>query len=1142
MEEKILAFIPDFIFRKKVRNEKKGSFRGSALFVDVSGFTCKTENLFKKADTGAEKISRILFSAFDMPLRAVYENGGFVSGFAGDAFLAIFPGDKGRSVCKTVEKMPKIFQNGPARGLTLKYGFSNGEIKWGITGNAERSFYYFSGEAVRKAFAAENPSIGNCSNSQKMLTFEDHGTQLETVQKHFFPEEIFAASLRSEIRMIVTVFVKFGEDSSHKSIDIASKVCFELSKKYWGYFNKIEYNDKGLTALVVFGAPKARENADLLSLKFCIEMISKFPEAKIGVDYGLAYAGLTGCVFRNEWTVIGDSVNTAARIMSTADKGEVLVSVNLVNFSTDIAVFDLKKTESLKGKKGPQKLFSLRELKKLSNQRYHTPFTGRKKDISELSKSLETVLGKDGKNPIFITGEVGIGKTRLVEEFLKSLDAGYDVTRLKCDGTVSEPWNPFKPWLKEFMGITDDKRKSLIKDIQNKLQGNFLDLNPYSSFIASMCGYKISNSLYEQTDEAGRLQIQIYCLTRLIEEKSSGKKAVVVVDDFQFIDELSRKFIEKIIRAKKDMKIGIILVSRKVDWVKDLICKNKYAEIDLKSLNKKIIETIIGHYGLYGKSEIAKTLIQKSQGNPFFAEQLAISLKENVKEKEIPQTKLPRTIYGVLTSRIDSLENYTKETVKTASVLGYAFFKRILEKLDGLKSQDLDQYLIEAIDKNVFVEKGGNYLSFSHNLLQEAAYNLLMPSERKELHRKALAAMEANRETETARIYEQAKRCGLTDKWLYWAKVHAENLVEKYALEEAKKIFSEIAVFHRKKSNEEQYSHTTLQLSKILEMKGEKSHALKALKNALASAKKVKNSELVSIILVNKAGVELAMGDILKAEKTLKRSAGIINKKSSTETFLDMENLQGLILRNQNKLNEALEKYEEALEIATKNSLALGQIKILMNMSAVFNLVGDYENSEKCLIKCENIKEFRKNKRLQAGVYNNLGINYLNRGLVKKSLSSFKKSYGIKKKIGDLSGQASSLHNMGSIQMKIGEKEKAEALLSESIDLYRKTEAKLGLMRTLTTMGALFESDLEKALSFYKEALSIALASNSAEETVILFNIGEAYRVKGGKAEAIASFKKSLKSSEKHRDERLKKTIISSIEQLKNEKKSNTFR
>ncbi|MBN2362993.1 tetratricopeptide repeat protein [candidate division WOR-3 bacterium] len=1137
MIDEISALLPGFISEKINEKRKKGSFRGSALFVDITGFTSKTENLFKRGDTGAETISKILFAAFDEPVRIVYENNGFVSGFAGDAFLALFPEDSGKNLSKAVNSMPVTFRKGVAKGLSLKFGKSTGDIKWGITGNSERSCYYFAGEAVKKAFKTENRKKTRSTEVMRKTIINETTVAPQNILGRFIPHSVFSACRRAEIRLIVPVFVNFGNDDSYGFVDKVTRTCTDLSVKYYGLFNKVEYSDKGLTALVIFGAPKARENADLLSLRFAADVVSKIHGAKAGLDYGLSYAGLTGCLFRNEWTVIGDVVNTSARLMARAEPGEIIVSETLARCSSDIASYDLYNTERLKGKKKKQDLFVLKGLKFVSNPRYQTPFSGRKIEMAKLSQSVLSIFSKNEKKPVLIIGDVGIGKTRLVDEFIKKLDDRYAVNHLRCDGTIKIPWNPFKPWILEQMNIKDESRKSAYMKIQKSLSGPLEHLRPYASFIASMCGYKILKSAYEQSEEKDRVENQIYCLIDLIKANSRGRKIILVVDDFQFVDELSRKFFLRLLKHQTDFNAAVIIVSRECKLVTDFVKGLDYQRIDLKPMSVKCIETIIGHYGFTEQLKMGKELLIKSQGNPFFAEQLAITLKESFGEEHSVNSKvmLPTTLYGVLTSRIDTLEETTRNTVKTASILGYSFMKDILSDILATKKTELEKSIIEAVEKNVFIEKGAKTLSFSHNLLQEAAYQLLMPSERQELHKKALSAMEQGKigETEAAMIYEQAKKSGVTGKWLYWADLHVKNLMEKYALEDAEKICFEMAESHRKKGNDLQYAEVMLKIGQILETKGEKKNALKTLKDSLLSAKKSGSESIEAKITVNIAGVQVAMGDILEAETTLKEAANLISKTNDPLTTLDAINMMGLIYRNHGNYREAIEKYKQALETASDNALAFGQIKVLMNMAAVYNMLSEYENSEKCLKRCIGLKEFRENRRLMAGVYNNLGINYLKRSFVRKSLSYFIKSYEIKKKIGDMSGQASSLHNLGSIYMKLGNKLKAAEFLEQAVNIYRRTEVKLGLMHTLSTMGALFENELEKALKFYSEALEIAEKTKSGDEAVILFNIGEAFRVSGNKEKAAIHYKKSLKAAERRRDENLRKMIVKTLNGIK---------
>ena len=155
-------FLPSFIKKQYLEGVRQGSFEAYTMFVDLSGFTAMTEVLMRQGNEGAEKLSRILNSIFTPPVRLVYQRGGFIPYFAGDAFTAIFP--KPNDPEFTIDFLATADEicclvSSPDFNLDefrigMKIGLSFGKVEWGIVGSNRQSFYF------------RGPGIDQCAESQ----------------------------------------------------------------------------------------------------------------------------------------------------------------------------------------------------------------------------------------------------------------------------------------------------------------------------------------------------------------------------------------------------------------------------------------------------------------------------------------------------------------------------------------------------------------------------------------------------------------------------------------------------------------------------------------------------------------------------------------------------------------------------------------------------------------------------------------------------------------------------------------------------------------------------------------------------------------------------------------------------------------
>jgi len=332
------SFIPSFIGRQYSLGETKGTFRGSVLISDISGFTSLTESLFMLRKKGAEQLSEILNSIFDRMIRAVYFGDGFVVNFAGDAFTAVFPGDDGdmawRAACAIRTSVPETVTAASGKYRSgIRSGISTGDIHWNIFGSGPFT-YLINGETVIEAAAREASALTGeiimatavCDsvadltpldpdefmNSDPAFAKECRAIDRDIECKFVHPDYI-ARMYAPEFRDVASVFTGFSDiEDMNGFVD----ALIRTGAEYGGYFNLLDCGDKGNMVLTLFGAPVTLEKNAARSVNFAVALRERFGDkVRSGITYGRVFAGFIGSPFlRGHYTVIGDKVNTAARL------------------------------------------------------------------------------------------------------------------------------------------------------------------------------------------------------------------------------------------------------------------------------------------------------------------------------------------------------------------------------------------------------------------------------------------------------------------------------------------------------------------------------------------------------------------------------------------------------------------------------------------------------------------------------------------------------------------------------------------------------------------------------------------------------------------------------------------------------------
>jgi class 3 adenylate cyclase/tetratricopeptide (TPR) repeat protein len=548
----------------------------------------------------------------------------------------------------------------------------------------------------------------------------------------------------------------------------------------------------GDAVMAVFGAPVAHEDdperalSAALAIRDAVEELNRELRAshgfevavRIGVNTGDVVAGTICGEVQAAYTVVGDTVNVAQRLEASAPPGEILVGAATYSATAHAFEFEPVAALQVKGKDLPIAAYRLVRAKPalaaarpLAMHRVTSPLVGRDTELAALVSLVWSV--KAGRGGIAaVVGEAGAGKSRLIAE-AKRAAAGAGVTWLegRCFTLGSTTrYAPFVEIVTSAAGIVatdgDAARWSKLEAaVRIAAPGEVEDTLPY---LAALVGIAAppphAEQLSRMTSEAvGR---QIFRVTRrFLTGLARRQPLVVVFEDLHWADASTAALIEHVLRASRDAPALVVGTGRpeQTGSARDLRDRARreyregFSEILLSPLSDEMAAILIGN--LLAVDELPAPLrdliVRRAEGNPLYVEEIIRSLIEArvVRRDESTRSwravadhariEIPDTINALILSRIDRLDERSKEVLRSAAVIGRSFRERLLRAVVPDGATDAIADLIGADILIVRTWLPDTELMFKHALFQEAIYGSILKRQRGDMHCRVAAAIEA---------------------------------------------------------------------------------------------------------------------------------------------------------------------------------------------------------------------------------------------------------------------------------------------------------------------------------------------------------------------------------------------------------------
>jgi class 3 adenylate cyclase/tetratricopeptide (TPR) repeat protein len=884
LTELLASYVPRLIQNRVAQNPAPidtplaKDFLAVVMFADISGFTALTERLAEKGSAGVEKLARILNDYFGQLIDVVYEYGGDVVKFGGDAIIVVWPimeaiydqaqGESGpvseavqrQQTLRAVECAFKIREhllNYQAEGSTLYLKFSLGTGRvWEshIGGVFNRWEFVLVGEPLIEISAANHqakagdiiasPSAWElikdaCSAepfrfemepgrgagvaarlqkfklssqiardlNEKALNFDDAA---QVAFRPYIPGAIIhrisagQSDWLAELRKVTILFINLPQLSHNTSLETAHEIMRliqQLVYRHEGSINKISQDDKGVMIDAAFGLPPLAHTDDPVrgiqaAMMIRNELQARGLRGSIGLTTGRVFCGLIGTNRRREYTFLGNSVNLAGRLMSLALQQTEILERDGIAILCDRATYESTKERAEFITLPPQRMKGRSELvdvfhplrEKKGSVRAQTELIGRKEEKSLLVSAIQELQRGTPFQAIVLHGEAGIGKSRLMDELVHQAQA----SQVKVFSGAADPIeksNLYFAWRAVFSRLfdieeliskpqlNDDDRFMILDKVTAKLNSLDAERSRYVPLLNVVLPISLPENEFTSamTSEVRGGNIRDL-LVRLLQAEATQSAIMITLEDLHWLDSASWILLADVYQKVRPLLLAVNTrpLSRPVQpQFKELAerAETQFVKLDMMSL-EDVEQLVCQRLGVrVVPSEVGKLIRGKSEGHPFFAEELAYALRDSgvliIEGDEcrlapglnsLDSVSLPDNLEAAITSRIDGLNPSQQLTLKVASVIGRIFAFRVLHAIHPIETDkpSLNQYMETLTRLSLtLIESDAPDLAylFKHAMTQEVAYNLMLYSQRRQLHQAVAEWIESSYEHELASYY-----------------------------------------------------------------------------------------------------------------------------------------------------------------------------------------------------------------------------------------------------------------------------------------------------------------------------------------------------------------------------------------------------
>ncbi|HEX3208733.1 MAG TPA: adenylate/guanylate cyclase domain-containing protein, partial [Geminicoccaceae bacterium] len=501
----------------------------------------------------------------------------------------------------------------------------------------------------------------------------------------------------------------------------------------------------GDCVMAVFGAPTAHGNDPeraaraALAIRDAVPALGEELGRPIGVHIGIAsgqvVASGTGSDACRQYTVIGDSVNLAARLTDRARTGEILISDAVRRLLPErFACVELPAAE-VKGLATPVAAWRLSGVTE-AGLPPRRPFVGRRAELAQFRGVLETCRETGAGQIVYLRGSAGIGKTRLIEESRREAEAlGFAAhTGLVLDFGTGAGQDAIGALVRSLLDLSSGTGVEPAQAAAERAQAEALIADERLVYLNDLLDLPQPlelRALYDAMDNARRQHGRRETVAELLRHASARRPRLLLVEDVHWADRPTLEQLASLARTVATAPAILVMTSRvegdPIDqsW-RAMLDGSPLLTIDLGPLRPGEAEALAGAY-LEANSAFARRCLERAAGNPLFLEQLLRHAEERA------ETGIPGSVQSLVQARMDQLEPLEKQALLAAAVFGQRFSLAALRDLIERPDYGCDR----LVEHMLVRPHGEDEFLFAHALIRDAVYDTLLKASRRTLHGRA---------------------------------------------------------------------------------------------------------------------------------------------------------------------------------------------------------------------------------------------------------------------------------------------------------------------------------------------------------------------------------------------------------------------
>ncbi|GAB4174300.1 MAG: adenylate/guanylate cyclase domain-containing protein [Roseiflexaceae bacterium] len=942
-----------------------------------------------------------------------------------------------------------------------------------------------------------------------------------------------SSSEQGEFRPVTVIFANFypfsealtllGEDfeSASAVLNAYYQRAQSIVHRYGGIVNKVDMYTRGDKLMALFGAPIAHEDDAERATRCALDLHGVLKEAndeiypimqraagrliavdpeflhqKIGINTGVVFAGQVGSALRHEYTVMGQPVNLAARLMGVAKTGSVVLSPATRKIvEANIVVQDLPPVQ-LKGIPEPVPIAEALSTQAGSSSRSQssrrTEIVGRDSELEQLINLARNALVIHGR-VIALVGETGIGKSRLIGELVgRLLDPKVNTTGFfpciaECQSyDQNTPYAAIRQVLEALFGLAGDLQHNT-RRLDRLVQDYAPNLVRFAPLLGDILGLGLPESqLTSALSPEQRHDRALELIDALVLGLARHQAVMLILDDMHWADASSIELLMRLARLTERSPLLLLFVYRSDQVAEPWVELPNCVRMVLGELSSDSSAQLMREFLASDLPSGLEQLLEKTQGNPFFIEAVMTSLVESgalVRTEQgwqytrpLNEAAIPDSIEGVITARLDRLPDPLRETVQVAAVVGRRFSYSILdgvvaqraglpERLEQLQRTDLVAREHDAYDPN---------FHFTHALTRDVAYEGILFARRRDLHRRVAARIE---ELYGERIEEQAPLLArhylLAEEWLRALDYHIRAGAQAeaaFANREA------IALFER-----------GIQII----------HELETRRTTMGEQVKAPPKEVIINLYERLGGIHTLLGEYDTAEDRFESALYVLGQQADAPPEATARVLYGLARVDEKRaqFDSAFERVSEALQLLA-GLPSQEHVRCLLLGAGLHQRLGRYvpsrEAGEQALLMAEQIASPRE----QANALKLLGGTLRNMGDNQRAFEHLTRSLALYQQVQDLDGLGYAYNDLANTCFDLGRLADARRYYEAGAEIKQAIGDIYGQALIANNLGDLLklQGQIDDAISQYASALMIFERLGSRYACGVLhMNLGSAH-------------------------------------------------